>query len=373
MKTISPVSQVGAHRFELLDFLRGIAAIAVLLYHSEAYFGFQLAPNAYLAVDMFFMLSGFVIAHNYDPKIANGLTFKGFMTQRAIRLYPCYLLAFVLGFILSSARLIRDNGYVDASGLASAALANLFMLPALNQVYHEGTMFPFNGASWSLFFELIANAVYWAVFRRLSGLLLSAILGVSLLLLVFVVVGSHTIDLGMRHGELFVGLPRVMFSFFVGIGIRRFVFDDNKVRSSTPAVLTNVVALIAAFCFSSFISLIDAKYLELIVVVVVFPVILTLTSMLKPAAWLRSTCKAAGDASYPIYIMQNPFILIAAALPQILFHLKVKDLTPGIGIAQVSLTILLAWVIDHYYELPVRQYLKQKLNKRKAAASLMTS
>jgi len=78
------------NRFEMLDLLRGIAALAVLIYHSAHFLGGQLLPGGYLAVDLFFMLSGFVIAHNYDSKIAAGMTLREFMLVRGIRLFPCY-------------------------------------------------------------------------------------------------------------------------------------------------------------------------------------------------------------------------------------------------------------------------------------------
>ena len=74
--------------------MRGMAAIAILIYHAEKYLGMQLLPNAYLAVDLFFLLSGFVIAHNYDGKFTGGMSLTNFMVQRLIRLYPCFLLAF---------------------------------------------------------------------------------------------------------------------------------------------------------------------------------------------------------------------------------------------------------------------------------------
>jgi peptidoglycan/LPS O-acetylase OafA/YrhL len=114
-----------ADRFEMLDLLRGIAALAVLIYHSDNFLGIQLLPNAYLAVDLFFMLSGFVIAHNYDPKIGSGMTLKEFMLHRGIRLFPCYWLALAIGVTLGSARLIRDQVQPDHAAVVSASVRRM--------------------------------------------------------------------------------------------------------------------------------------------------------------------------------------------------------------------------------------------------------
>ena len=106
MNAVAPLSVAKAdtQRFLLLDLMRGIAALAVLVYHDVDYLGLQALPNAYLAVDMFFLLSGFVIAHNYDRKIAAGMSLRDFTAQRLIRLHPCLLLALVLDRIIRVTR-----------------------------------------------------------------------------------------------------------------------------------------------------------------------------------------------------------------------------------------------------------------------------
>src|SRR5271167_916141 len=94
-----PVVQQRGQRFLMLDLMRGIAAMSVLVYHTGNMLNFQM-PSAYLAVDLFFLLSGFVIAHNYDRKIGAGMSLTEFMVQRLIRLYPCLLLTLLLGVLI---------------------------------------------------------------------------------------------------------------------------------------------------------------------------------------------------------------------------------------------------------------------------------
>src|SRR3954453_14099780 len=83
--------------FHSLDAARGVAAIAVVVYHSHLLFGAQWFQSGFLAVDFFFGLSGFVIAHAYGSRLTTGrMTTREFMRARFIRLYPLYLLALAL-------------------------------------------------------------------------------------------------------------------------------------------------------------------------------------------------------------------------------------------------------------------------------------
>ena len=72
----------------------------VMIYHLPVIFGFNI-PHAYLAVDLFFMLSGWVMAYSYEERIGQGLAFKQFALQRLARLYPLYGVALALGFSLA--------------------------------------------------------------------------------------------------------------------------------------------------------------------------------------------------------------------------------------------------------------------------------
>ena len=86
--------------------LRGVAALMVILYH--IFEGFATSPtdqrfnHGYLAVDFFFVLSGFVIGYAYDDRWKAGFKTKGFFKRRLIRLHPMIVLGFVLGFITFS-------------------------------------------------------------------------------------------------------------------------------------------------------------------------------------------------------------------------------------------------------------------------------
>src|SRR4051812_23930437 len=86
-------------RFLTLDALRGVAALIVFIRHSGPQFGLSAVEYSasHMAVDLFFVLSGFVLANAYESKLVDGtLGVSRFMLLRYIRLFPLYLLAMVL-------------------------------------------------------------------------------------------------------------------------------------------------------------------------------------------------------------------------------------------------------------------------------------
>ena len=90
-------SDTKAH-YDLLDGLRGVAALMVIWYH--IFEGYAFASDTmittfnhgYLAVDFFFILSGFVIGYAYDDRWGKSLTMKDFFKRRLIRLHPMVIM-----------------------------------------------------------------------------------------------------------------------------------------------------------------------------------------------------------------------------------------------------------------------------------------
>jgi len=145
-------------RFGTLDGLRGVAAIVVVLFH--AIFGAWVPRFGYLAVDLFFILSGFVLSHAYDKRFVAGMSVAEFLSLRVVRLYPLYLLGLVLGLCV-----VRINPSImdaPAAGVLLNFVLNLFDLPGMEipgTLYRE--LFPLNVPLWSLFFEFwVANLIF---------------------------------------------------------------------------------------------------------------------------------------------------------------------------------------------------------------------
>lgn len=163
--------------YNLLDGLRGVAALMVIWYH--IFEGFATSPidqqfnHGYLAVDFFFILSGFVIGYAYDDRWKTMKT-KDFFKRRLIRLHPMVILGVVLGAITFYIQGCEkwNGSHVSISMLIASMLIGLFLIPAAPgscaEIRGNGEMFPLNGPSWSLFFEYIGNILYALFIRRLS-------------------------------------------------------------------------------------------------------------------------------------------------------------------------------------------------------------
>ena len=359
-----PAAQQRGHRFLMLDLMRGIAAIAVLVYHTGNLLDFQL-PSAYLAVDLFFLLSGFVIAHNYDRKIAAGMSFTEFMVQRLIRLYPCLLLTLLLGVLVFSLRMSRDIGYFDGWRVLGAAGLNAVFLPAISQPWGFRGLFPFDGAAWSLTFELIANILYWITFRRMTRLRLGLLILLATAGLIIAARVFGDIDLGMRPADFWWGIPRVTFSFFIGVALRRYIYGHVPFKLGGSAAPLILFWLLVVFSLNRVISQELRALVELLTIGVLFPLLLLIVAGATPGPRMAALCKWSGDASYPVYLLQVPFMGVLAAFSQLLWGLRAPQLVPWFGIAHVVGTVACALCIDRFYELPLRMYLKERWQKFK--------
>ena len=141
--------------YELLDGLRGVAALVVIWYH--VFEGFATSPfdqrfnHGYMAVDFFFILSGFVVGYAYDDRWGRTLNIRNFFKRRLIRLHPMVVLGVVLGAItfIIQGSVQWDGTHVAFSMVLLAMLLNLFLIPAGPgtgpEVRGNGEMYPLNG------------------------------------------------------------------------------------------------------------------------------------------------------------------------------------------------------------------------------------
>lgn len=193
--------------YRSLHALRGLAALAVLLFHAEAVIGVQLAPSGYLAVDLFFILSGFVIAHAYDARFEAGLSARAFIIARAVRFWPL----FALGTLIGGGWLILENIVAPPAVLSvneTLALSGLALvyLPRLS----AGDLFPLNVPAWSLLFELAVNAAFAVFFASTRTKWLPVTIALS-------GVGVTALSLTGAFDVQAWGMVRATFGFAVGV------------------------------------------------------------------------------------------------------------------------------------------------------------
>ena len=145
--------------YEILDGLRGVAAIMVVWFHIfEAYATSHLDQrinHGYLAVDFFFILSGFVIGYAYDDRWGK-MKITDFIKRRVIRLHPMVVVGALIGGVMFywQGCSVWDVSKVTILALFIATFMNALLIPATpgTEVRGLGEMYPLNGPSWSLFF-----------------------------------------------------------------------------------------------------------------------------------------------------------------------------------------------------------------------------
>ena len=211
-----------------LDGLRGLAALAVALFHLDA----TLMPGGYLAVDFFFALSGFVLIRTYEPRFDKGMAVRQFMLIRGIRLYPLYAVGIIFGIAFAFQGLLRGSeGHLPVSEFLGGSVLNLIMLPS---TFSRG-LFPMNPPAWSLFFEVLANlalVTFMTKMRTFSLIILALLTGIILGLAAWhfqdTTGGQHLLhegeaatSAGANWDGWYVGIIRAAFSFTAGMVIVR--------------------------------------------------------------------------------------------------------------------------------------------------------
>lgn len=175
-------------RFEILDGLRGVAAMIVVMFHLfETYSSGptqQILNHGYLAVDFFFILSGFVIGYAYDDRWNRGMTQWNFFKRRLIRLQPMVVIGSLIGafwFFFSDAPAFDLVMQTPWWKVLIIMLLGCMMLPTPPQMDIRGwqEINSLNGAQWSLLWEYIGNILYALVIRRLLKVCLAVFVAVS--------------------------------------------------------------------------------------------------------------------------------------------------------------------------------------------------
>ena len=368
--------------YHLLDGLRGVAALMVIWYHVFEGYAFaggttiDTFNHGYLAVDFFFILSGFVIGYAYDDRWGKNFTMKDFIKRRLIRLHPMVIMGAVVGaitfYIQGSVQ--WDGTHIGKSMVMLSLLCTIFFIPAMPGVGYEvrgnGEMFPLNGPCWSLFFEYIGNILYALFIRRLSNKALTIVvvlLGVALAsFAIFNVSGYGNIGVGWTlDGVNFIGgLLRMLFPFSMGMLLSRN-FKPMKLRGAFWICTLVMIALFAVPYLEGTESICTNGIYEAFCIIIAFPILLWIgasgTTTDKKSTQI---CKFLGDISYPIYVIHYPFMYLFYA-----WLIKNQLFTLGetwqVALCVYAWNILFAYLCLKLYDEPVRKYLaKRFLNKK---------
>ena len=367
--------------YELLDGLRGVAAILVVFYHIFEGFSFAELTNGvgsglittlnhgHIAVDFFFILSGFVISYAYDNRWQEMSTWQ-FFKRRLIRLHPMLIMGALIGFAAFAFVGFErwDGTTAPMSWVMIALLLTMFMIPAVPGVPYEvrgnGEMFPLNGPGWSLFFEYVGNILYALFIRRLSTKMLAALtvlLGaVHAWFFLFDVSGYGMIGVGWTIDEenFWGGLVRMLFPFTLGMWLSR-TFKPRKVKGAFWICSIALIALFAVPYIASEGKINLNCLYEYICIAFIFPLIVWLGACGSSKGATSKLNKLLGDISYPLYIVHYPIMYVFYAW---LIEKQVYTLDNCLGTALlvVAASIILAFLCLKLYDEPVRRWLSKK-------------
>jgi hypothetical protein len=363
--------------YELLDGLRGVAALLVVWYH--VFEGFQFAGNqpfirfinhGYLAVDFFFMLSGFVMGYAYGDRLDKSLSIAAFFKRRLIRLHPMVIMGSLIGFISFALTGFErwDGTHTTLVVSLIALVAAWLMIPALpgmpREVRGNGELFPLNGPSWSLFFEYIGNILYAVFIHRLSTRLLALLTALLSCVWAWFAItnqsqyGSIGVGWTFDMVNMLGGSLRMLCPFTIGILLSR-VFKPHFIKgifwwcSVILLLLFHVPFLGSDGSFS-----LNGIY-EMVCILILFPCIVWLGASGKTTdKRSERVCLWLGQISYPLYIVHYPLMYAFY-----LWLIKTKQYTLSstwpVALCVILGSIILAQVCLKCYDLPVRKWLNR--------------
>ena len=350
----------GKQTFDTLNGMRGIAALAVAMMHIQWFLDGIHPAIVSLAVDFFFVLSGFVIAYAYEDDLNAGYQRRHFMIARFIRLYPLFLLGLILGAVAKWTYEYPGDPMTFWGNVGF----NLFMLPyPLPYPGEYDNTFPLNFPAWSLFYELVAYALFALLVRHLTmrWLIVIVVIGLSGLILTGLTEG--TLDRGTWRPSVVGGLSRVVFSFFVGVALHRLWQRHGSTISLHPLVMLILLSLPLMWRPEEGSS---AWFYELAVIAVYMPLMVWLgTGSVARGIW-RELCAALGAISYPLYIIHAPIYLFAGRYDNWQGSVFMDANQPWAALSLIAALCFVCWLIATYVDLSVRRWLSHKLLPQKA-------
>jgi peptidoglycan/LPS O-acetylase OafA/YrhL len=346
--------------FEILDGLRGVAAIAVVVFHfmeiAVPDYNKCFIAHAYLAVDFFFCLSGFVIAYAYGNRLEK-IGLSSFFKLRLIRLQPLVVIGATIGLLLFVLDPFSNLWHSYSSKLFILFLTACFMIPYPVVPERYLNLFHLNPPTWSLFWEYIINVVYALVLVKLNKKVLVVLTVIAAAVLVYM---SHRFKYGAAgwgagDSNYIAGPARVGFSFLAGMLVYRFNWIIKSKLGFIPVAVLTLLAFVFPFSDK------NAWIVDPIIVIFYLPLVVSLGAGAHLRSGLKNICKFSGDISYPLYMVHYPFIWIFFSWVQ-KAKPDIKEMGPVI-IAGTILLITFAYLVLKFVDEPVRKYLRKKIIK----------
>ena len=385
-------------RYEILDGLRGVAALMVVIFHLfETYSkgaAFQIVNHGYLAVDFFFVLSGFVVGYAYDDRW-DKMTTWGFFKRRLTRLHPMVIAGTLVGAALFffSGNAFPQTQEVELWKFALCLVMGLLIIPCGTglDIRGWGELNSFNGPVWTLTLEYIGNVLYAFVLRRLPKIALAILCACCAFFTLDLTLGWDVFKFfpdgpqyniiggwSLSAQQIYIAFTRLLYPFLCGLLISRILPSHRSENnpSGSPIHLKGgfwwcglaIVALLAMPCIGGKQGVADGLY-QALCILLLFPVIVLAGAGSKTTdARSTAVCKWLGGISYPIYITHYPLIYM-----QMDWAVQHQDAPlwqhVAVAIGVLVMAILIAWGLQKAYDEPVRKWLTEHwLKGRKRVA-----
>jgi peptidoglycan/LPS O-acetylase OafA/YrhL len=361
-----PVTAPDTRVFHTLDALRGIAAIGVVIFHVGEEFLPLATPGGYLAVDLFFMMSGVVLSHAYEGRFRAGMGTREFMRLRLIRLYPLYLLGLLAGIAVTLASMAGRNSMGwEASSLLPAILLALLFLPNLSGRPVD-SLFPLNIPCWSLFLEVVVNLLFVLAWPLLTvRRLVITVLWTGTAMVAATLHVGHA-DQGATVATLAAGVARVIFGFFVGVLIARHIQPGRRCESNWGVIAIMGVVLVAIVGWPE--AGMARAIWDVSCMLVVFPLVVLWGTRVDPGEWLGRVATFLGVTSYAVYVLHSPLLSVMNSATPFMVRLTGRSIeAPWLAIAVVVGLLAGAWLVDRYFDTPVRLLLGKVIPRVRAA------
>lgn len=340
--------------FEILDGLRGVAALAVVIFHFMEWvftdFSKNFVAHGFLAVDFFFCLSGFVIGYAYDDRIRK-MGVGEFFKARLIRLHPLVVLGSVLGLLAFLFDPFALPSTYEVGKLILLFICSLFLIPLPLMEDRAFNLFGFNAPAWSLFWEYVANIFYALVLYKVGRRSLTILTILAAVGICFVSFRTGNLLGGWSKDNFMDGGARVAYSFLAGL----LIYRSNWIIKNNLGFLGLAVLLCLAFIMPwtrwNWLT-------ETLVVLFYFPLIVSLGAGSYLSSQLKKVCRFSGDISYPLYMTHYAAIWIFGNY----FTNENPSATELIYIivGGIIFMVVVAYLVMRFYDTPIRRYLAKK-------------
>ena len=317
------------------DGLRGLAAIVVVWFHLFETFSkgpsTQVLNHGYLAVDFFYLLSGYILCHAYDSRWES-MSLRTFFTRRLSRLHPMIVAGSVVGLLLLAFQACPMFPLLENAPLwkiFAVFLLGCLLIPAPPGLDIRGwdEMFCLNSPQWTMLYEYLANLLY-ALFLRKAGKKLLFVLAV--IAAFFVADLALNLDLLSIYGDrgaqaytviggwtstwkdVYIACVRLSFPFLAGMLLYRMRIEFHW--SAGPILAA--VLLAAILCAPRILPakpLVNGIY-ELVCIVFVLPAVLLLGKSAQVGESCQRFCRLLGEFSFPLYLTHFPFVYLQVSL-----------------------------------------------------------